>query len=209
MPQAEQTYATAMKHDQSDLQTSLNYAILLLKSGKRAEYRRVCKQVWEQNKDTDVLHDLDRVVWLHVLVPDAVSDYQPLIEAGQRLTKEHPDEQVHHHTLAAIAYRAGNFELAKSNFEKAQQIWNVPGHEDVSNVFRSLLAAKLGEAPDQYMLFQLHQGLQQLRDPWARLELELLLAEADREIGLPAEAPVFEIEAAPAPPAPEFVPHDP
>jgi WD40 repeat protein/tRNA A-37 threonylcarbamoyl transferase component Bud32 len=86
-------------------------ALVSLAAGDRAGYRRICGRIVETFLRSGDGNEVNNVVWICAMGPDAVTDFEPLVRQLAKAIGPKPDAN-QLNTLGALLYRSGRFEEA-------------------------------------------------------------------------------------------------
>src|SRR5262249_37906837 len=94
----------------------LRHAALCLKVGDSAEYRKLCRRMYERSGRSTKVHEVALLAHTCVLAPDALEDGTAVLELAQRrmtlATATAWHTQWSGHVLGLANYRIGHFEQA-------------------------------------------------------------------------------------------------
>jgi tetratricopeptide (TPR) repeat protein len=182
-------------------------SIVRLKQGQPAQYREQCAKMLDLLKDDDSIGG--PVAWACSLRENAVPDPEVPVQAINRVLADRPGSYVLLNTAGAALYRAGHLQEAidilgqsRVAYTRAAGLAQLSGDPDavltpiqdgrpVDWLFLAMAQAKLG-APQQAQEWLKKSAAaitsKSVTDPrrtWARLELEILLEEANALIQTP------------------------
>src|SRR5262249_40572500 len=106
------------------------HALLRLRSGDAAGYRRVCAGMLEHFGETTDAGTANTVAWTCVLVPGAVADYKRVLRLAEKAVAGLPGSWAHLGTLGSVLYRAGQLEAAVRRLEEACKLQGKGGTAD-------------------------------------------------------------------------------
>jgi WD40 repeat protein/tetratricopeptide (TPR) repeat protein/predicted Ser/Thr protein kinase len=131
------------------------HALLRLHFGDLEGYRRACAGILERFGDAEDPDTIKLVAQTCVLAPDAVADLPRPVQLAERLAADHSNEPQYLFELGAALYRAGRFEAAVRQLDKASKARDSLG--------------KRGDAPDSppYEWLFLAMANQRLGQPGA------------------------------------------
>jgi serine/threonine protein kinase/WD40 repeat protein len=184
------------------------HLLLLLRAGDAAGYRAGCSALISRFGSDERPGFVEPVVWACALGPDALPEWGPMVRVVETAVKQRPENAELRKTLGAALFRAGKPQEAIAALQESIRV-NGHGGNAFDWLFLALAHHRLGNAkeakearnkardwiahgderavPDPYVLSPL---------PWyTKLELELLLREAEGQISRPAPdlpAEVFE-----------------
>src|SRR5262249_16093022 len=119
-------------------------ALLYLKKGDRASYRRTCADSLRQPR---AVTDANTAAWTAVLRPGAVADFGPVLDSATAAVAVAPRDPVVLNTLGAVCYRAGQDEEAVQRLLESMAN-NPQGSYPEDWLFLALAHQRLGQAPE-------------------------------------------------------------
>ena len=179
-------------------------AIVRLKQGQDAEYRKLCAQMLDLFGDDDGL--ASTAAWACVLRERAVADYAIVVNLAGRTLADQPGSYYNLNTLGAALYRAGRYREAiekltesRAAYVKAASQAQTRSEADAllmplqdgrpaDWLFLAMAESKSGRSAEaEAWLKRAEDSMtsRSITDPrrtWHRLELELLLEEATAQI---------------------------
>ncbi len=180
-------------------------AAVRLKQNQAEEYRRVCAQLVERAQGDDSI--AGTAAWACALHPSSMSDPQVAVDLAKLTLARRPTPYYDLNTLGAVLYRAGNYEQAleyirqsRSAYFQAASLSHAQGLPNaaimpiqdgrpVDWLFLAMINEKLGnrrEAEDWLKRAVTAANTQRITDPrriWHRIEVELLIEEANALVG--------------------------
>jgi tetratricopeptide (TPR) repeat protein len=93
------------------------------------DYRATCRLVIERFAASGDAGTANLAAWICVLASDAVADWQPCVELARRAVSVKPSNADYLNTLGAVLYRAGQWEEAAAELDKAMRLrgtWDQP-----------------------------------------------------------------------------------
>jgi serine/threonine protein kinase/WD40 repeat protein len=167
--------------------------VLVLRAlGDEAAYREACRQILRRfdlkRAPPSVVNEL---VWSCALGPGAVEDYSPLIDLTWSAAASQPEPHILN-TLGALLYRAGRFEEAVRQLDRAVEARGAIA-TDYDAPFLAMAHRRLGHAEEARRWlrrdtapapFAMSRADASLDNPWTRrLEVEILSREATAVVG--------------------------
>jgi hypothetical protein len=185
------------------------HLLLLLRSGDLAGYRAGCSALVSRFGRDGRPGFVEPVVWACALGADALADWRPVVQAVEAAVEQRPENAELRKTLGAALVRAGKPREAIAAFQESIRV-NGHGGNAFDWLFLAMAHDRLGHSkeataalatardwiahgderavPDPYVMSPL---------PWyTKLELELLLREAEAQISRPAPDLPAEVFAA-------------
>jgi hypothetical protein len=169
-----------MEDRPADLPAWSRAALVSLAAGDDAGYRRICGRIVETFLRGGDANQVNNVVWICAVGPEAVKDFEPLVREQTRILGPRPDPNLLN-TLGALLYRAGRFEDAVKLLEEA-----IARRDKVGTVhdwlFLAMAHQRLGHGDlARKWLEKSGRAVEQAEDgSWEqRLELRLLRREAE------------------------------
>ena len=143
--QAASTFALLVESDPNEHWYWYRSATLSLQTGKRQEYRRICREMLTRFCDTDDPYIAERVAKTCSLAPGAVSDLAPVLKLADRAvtgTEKHGGYRWFVLAKGLAEYRAGHYGAAVDWLNRASP--NADGAEWDAAVLAVLAMAKHG-----------------------------------------------------------------
>jgi WD40 repeat protein len=94
-------------------------AYALLAVGDRDGYRRACADMRQRFARPEDPHGTNNTVYTCVLSPDAVTDFDVLVQLAEKANAKRPKDWYYLDTLGAVLYRAGRCEDAIRTYDEA------------------------------------------------------------------------------------------
>jgi serine/threonine protein kinase/tetratricopeptide (TPR) repeat protein len=172
--------------DPGDFEKQALLAHCYLALNDRPPFRRLCEAAVKQHRAGDLARR-NSVAWQAALMPDALGNYADVLDFMKfALDRRLPRRSVFLRAYGALAYRAGRYEDAANYLKQGIDLQLLKGNA-LDWVFMAMARHRLKLATDKDAL---RQAVSKANDPdfnWqTRLEIQTLLEEARRELGLPA-----------------------
>lgn len=185
-------YARVLQQAPANLGVVYRLALLRLRLQDSAGYRKLCNGI-SRNLPSGpaAVQVLNLIAWICCLSPDAVNDYQPLLQRLRDGLESLPEPLADQrpellNTQGALEYRLGQYAKARQTLEEAIKLRGRPVPQDL--VFLAMIHHRLGDASEARRLLQQAQ----LPSPetrseqiWQQLEQQLLYAEAQALLQAP------------------------
>jgi WD40 repeat protein/tetratricopeptide (TPR) repeat protein len=175
-------FASAVRRAPGDAVLWQQQALARLAAGDEGGYRTACARMAQRFSRNDTEGVTRALAWTCALSPNAVAELQPLVDRAERVAKANPKSAPDLLRLAALLYRAGQFEPALKRLEEAR---SVRGAETDARdlLFLAMVQHQLKREEDaKKTLAQAVQASEQAAKtlPWdQRQELQLLRKEAE------------------------------
>ncbi len=138
----------------------------------REKYRQVCEDLVKRFGKSNQVDHTHWLVWTCALAPDAVTDWQPVLELAEQAVATTPKGYRYLNALGAALYRAGRLEEAAQRLREANAAYK-PEDEKSGTItyngfFLALVHHRLGKTSEA--------------QPWlekARHKMELILQDKD------------------------------
>ena len=98
---------------------------------------------FSKTKDPQTVHHL---AWTCVIGPEATADFLPILELAEKNAARYPNNTHYAICLGAARYRAGQFEEAIHQLEKAINSGAKDGYEPFTRLFLAMAHHRLGHA---------------------------------------------------------------
>jgi Tfp pilus assembly protein PilF len=190
-------YAKAAELNENDPLPSYWLALLHLHNGNKDAYRKVCAGMvarFGQSQNMDAAY---WTAWTCLLAPDAVADWQPVLQLAEKALAADPAGFDKLTTLGGLLYRAGQLQQAAKRLTEAEAAFknarNVRGTVTYAWLFLALSEQRLGHAGEANKWLQ--KALKDLDEPPPeraievggtscnrRLTLQLLRREAEEQL---------------------------
>jgi eukaryotic-like serine/threonine-protein kinase len=172
--------ALAGRERPNDLGLWHQQALTLLAAGDRAGYRRLCERMAKRFGGRDEAAFGRAVARTCTLAPDALPDLRALVRRAERAVTAYPQSAAERRRLAALQYRAGQFEPAAKQLQDMTAI-SGPTMEARDWLLLAMARQRLNKnAEVKTCLDRADQAKPGDSAPWdRRLEYRLLRAEAD------------------------------
>ncbi|PHR94866.1 MAG: hypothetical protein COA78_31330 [Blastopirellula sp.] len=171
--------------------THYQFAITTLAADDQAGYRASCQKMLITFAESDEALSTHFTAWTCALTPNALEDYAPAIQLARHTVEQEPGNKQHLNGLGAILMRAGRYDAAKVELEKALA---VSESDNTSSSYIRYFLAMTEHHLDHKQTAQDHlldanneatKELEDVENPpaWNRkLTLELLRKEAEEMI---------------------------
>jgi tetratricopeptide (TPR) repeat protein len=113
-------FGNAVRRAPSDLTSWHQQALARLAAGDEGAYRTMCARLVQRFGRNDTEAVGRALVWTCALAPGAVAELQPVVDRAERLAKANPKSAPDLLRLAAMLYRAGQFEPALKRLEETR-----------------------------------------------------------------------------------------
>jgi tetratricopeptide (TPR) repeat protein len=151
---ADLTRATQLKETTPEMW--VHHALLRLQLQDVAGYRTACARLRQLASFREDPYMLALMAWTCALVPNAVSDFTPLLQLTHESRDGEPKDYFQARALGAVLYRAGKVEEAVRQLNRAAQMRNGPAPA----VWLLLALAQHGLKQDDEARRQLNQAVQ-------------------------------------------------
>src|SRR5262249_26526921 len=112
-------FTVAGQRDPGNLNVAAWRAYTLLGAGDRDGYRRACAEMRRRFPRPEDPHGTNNTVYTCVLSPDAVTDFDVLVQLAEKANAKKPKDWYYLDTLGAVLYRAGRCEDAIRTYDEA------------------------------------------------------------------------------------------
>lgn len=167
-----------------DALTRRTHALALLSGGREEQFKAACRQMLDRFLTTDNPEDAEAVARTCVLLPGAVSDFEPCLAMARRALTSGSHKALYRTTLGAVLRRVGRYDEAVSELEKLP---TSPGGAGLLGgpLLRAMASFQQHESVESRQALSaamnlVRQALKSLPISWQeKVELRQLLGEAD------------------------------
>jgi WD40 repeat protein/tetratricopeptide (TPR) repeat protein len=165
-----------------------NVAALHLANRDNAGYRQVCAKLFNENKDTDVVNNLNGLCWTLCFAPDAHPDLRGLADKAARLLTKDAKNWALLNTAGCFLYRAGRDDDALKGLQASMRADPSGEGSAFDWVFLAMLHHRQGRPEEarkwldktkSYLADASVGKAVALSEPLWRIKLEFLIREAE------------------------------